>query len=711
MRSYVRSPNTPRPSGASLRGMAVAHMADGGDLSNKLVNSPVGQALRRWMTGAPNPTRTTPDAQPASAPVAPQTMPAAPMPAVAPIEDPTIRPTPPGFQFQDGGGVPGTGKGDKIPAMYEPGEFVVSNDMLRKNPGLRGQLHELRADVLADKGMTPAEADANALRRGGLRARTGYEDQIPTDGYPPAPSTGGYDAQLNPNGADHGATSQAVDGAGPASAGAGASGGVLRAGVSDPRTPATSDVGGVFPGARMVGRGFVEDLGSLRDNKNLTGPVKLGKGLKELGRATIAMPAAIIDDLVGSPIAKGKSDDTTLQDLARGAVNTVGAAVTGNDAPLLPSSSTGSRAPNAVAPKPTTVTPAAPSLRQPAGPLLIGPTESGPASITGDGGPQSEEGRLAQGRYAFTQMKTAGDQMEKDRLTMEEAGRANQDAASAFNERTGQIDDNRTRRWNAEVEMSKTGGDRQERMLRRTLAGQTLRGLDASENQRDALQSQERTSLRTAQAGRDAGLLSAMVQMRGQDMTSATARASGAREQMNKDREFAAGRSDKSFEQNQAGKKAVDDEIDKMFVTPDGKPDAATASQYKQFMTNGMASQAERLKASKNPEEQALGKRLAKMSYADLDPEDRAALNQLWQLRAMVREKDGMLPTTAGYVDSLNPDDFVAGGIDKRTFGGDHIKLRNGSHISVNDLTGRGLGGLTGATSSTFDRTLRRVPQ
>lgn len=70
-----------------------------------------------------------------------------------------------------GGDVPGTGQGDKIPAKYEPGEFVVSNDMLDAQPELRGHLRGLREQVLAEKGMTPAEADAKALSGGkGLRA-------------------------------------------------------------------------------------------------------------------------------------------------------------------------------------------------------------------------------------------------------------------------------------------------------------------------------------------------------------------------------------------------------------------------------------------------------------------------------------------------------------------------------------------------------------
>lgn len=72
-----------------------------------------------------------------------------------------------------GGAVPGTGQGDKVPAKYEPGEFVVSNDMLDAQPELRQHLRGLREAVLADKGMTPEQADAKAMNGGTLRAATG----------------------------------------------------------------------------------------------------------------------------------------------------------------------------------------------------------------------------------------------------------------------------------------------------------------------------------------------------------------------------------------------------------------------------------------------------------------------------------------------------------------------------------------------------------
>lgn len=77
-----------------------------------------------------------------------------------------------------GGHVPGTGQGDKIPAKYEPGEFVVSNDMLDAQPELRGHLSRLRTDVLTAQGKDPAAVDASQMQKAGLRAANGV-DLIP----------------------------------------------------------------------------------------------------------------------------------------------------------------------------------------------------------------------------------------------------------------------------------------------------------------------------------------------------------------------------------------------------------------------------------------------------------------------------------------------------------------------------------------------------
>lgn len=106
--------------------------------------------------------------------------------------------------LQDGGEVPGTGKGDKIPAKYEPGEFVVSNAMLDAQPELRDHLHALRTQVLAAQGRTPQEADAKAVQGGVMRKADGGDDerkrlaQIPTGGYPQAPAAdGSQNSMLN----------------------------------------------------------------------------------------------------------------------------------------------------------------------------------------------------------------------------------------------------------------------------------------------------------------------------------------------------------------------------------------------------------------------------------------------------------------------------------------------------------------------------------
>jgi len=111
----------------------------------------------------------------------------------APPPPPPVNPrvtaeNPAGIQFKHGGGtlrtghggvVPGTGKGDKIAAKYEPGEFVVSNAMLDAKPSLRGELRQLRKTVLAKKGMTPAMADAKAVSGKGLRAKDAWAPENP----------------------------------------------------------------------------------------------------------------------------------------------------------------------------------------------------------------------------------------------------------------------------------------------------------------------------------------------------------------------------------------------------------------------------------------------------------------------------------------------------------------------------------------------------
>lgn len=144
----------------------------------------------------------------AAAPVSAPAQPAKPARTVADI------------RFKDGGSlrtgagghVPGKGEGDKINALYEPGEFVVSNDMLDAAPELRNELSSLRGRVLAAKGMTPEQADAKAVSHTSLRAANGLDPYVnhrapnprmaappPQLGYTPAQPSTALTVDTRPN--------------------------------------------------------------------------------------------------------------------------------------------------------------------------------------------------------------------------------------------------------------------------------------------------------------------------------------------------------------------------------------------------------------------------------------------------------------------------------------------------------------------------------
>jgi hypothetical protein len=164
-----------------------------------------------------------------------------------------------------GGPVPGQGQGDKIPAKYEPGEFVVSNDMLDNAPGLREDLHDLRAQTLADKGMSVDEADAKAVRPKSLRAASGF--MMPDDQIPPH----------NQNGAGP---------AGNIGTGVPAVGGV-------PQSP-TGPVSNFMPATRATLRGSGEDISAAVNSGNY------GAALGHTVRGAATLPVAFADDVLGN---------------------------------------------------------------------------------------------------------------------------------------------------------------------------------------------------------------------------------------------------------------------------------------------------------------------------------------------------------------------------------------------------------------------------
>lgn len=202
LRTAIHAKSFPKPTGA---GIVNLKMKDGGPVPatslRGMYNSAVDTVSRLRTSDAEkraNRSMAAPVATPAPAPVA----------VAAPVQD---IPAPMGSQsvlarreaaagLRNGGPVGGKGQGDKVPAMLEPEEFVVSNDMMDDNPSLRGALHSMRAESLAKKGMTPAEADAKAVHFEGKQGeayeraavRQGGEGNGGPDGY-------GQDVQVRGN--------------------------------------------------------------------------------------------------------------------------------------------------------------------------------------------------------------------------------------------------------------------------------------------------------------------------------------------------------------------------------------------------------------------------------------------------------------------------------------------------------------------------------
>lgn len=185
-----------------------------------------------------------------------------------------------------GGHVPGTGSGDKIPAKYEPGEFVVSNAMLAANPGMREQLHAVREKVLAAQGRTPAQADAkNAGVIAKLSAKSAANQ--PSLGFA---AGGAIDDEEKKRMAAQSAMYVAGAQANAASQPAPAMPPPVATAKPEPAQTASPTV---FPGARAVMSGVGDDVSS---------NIKAGNYAQAAGNVTrgaLAMVPAVADDVVG----------------------------------------------------------------------------------------------------------------------------------------------------------------------------------------------------------------------------------------------------------------------------------------------------------------------------------------------------------------------------------------------------------------------------
>lgn len=519
---------TPAPMGSQVvldRRERIAGLRDGGELPNTGLRGMYNNAVAAVSNFHRSPAEVKVNRSFAPQPAAPVTAPPSPSTAPAGIAagldgggGTTLDRRMAAAGLQDGGDVPGQGTGDKIPAMYEPGEFVVSNDMLDEEPSLRGKLRSLRKDVLADKGMTPEEADAKAASGSTLRASVGgvWDDQ-----------------RLKPNGVPNGQNQNAVAGVQPADQGRYGAGSVNPGGQSGvagvPANGVQSPLKAFLPGTSATLSGSGEDFtSSLRDGRYGDA---VGHGIKQVA----TLPFALADDVLGGA-ARGAYGlmRNPVEDAARTAFS-------------MPPRQVGS------APTPslrTPVTAPAPAPTQPATPTpsLRDPISTGIPGVNRFDAPGQSP--------LFTDRATAP--AYRPAMSENDPGMRGIQARQDANMQNSL----RAQQYNAEVAGAKAINDAQgpkEGFMRAQLR-----------QQREIV---DMTNA-TAQRGQD---LDYGVKLRGNQFAAAGQQ----REQSNWERTFAANRSDKNFEASQAAQKNLTEQIGSMLPPgPDGKPDTNRVAQY-----------------------------------------------------------------------------------------------------------------------------------
>lgn len=173
-----------------------------------------------------------------------------------------------------------------------------------------------------------------------------------------------------------------------------------------------------------------------------------------------------------------------------------------------------------------------------------------------------------------------------------------------------------------------------------------------------------------------------------------TLRATAVRDQANKDREFAAGRTDaaaaqsnKTLEQRRAEAATVQTNLENTFRMVDpatGKdvPDTAKIASYKKAVDVSLTEHIRALEKTGTPAAKAHAERLKKEGYAALDVEDHDFFQSLFNARERVKATAGL--TGGNYNDSDNLFDFQQTGTDEGVLF-DRLSLRNGSSINKND--------------------------
>lgn len=601
-----------------------------------------------------------------------------------------------------GGKVPGTGSGDKIPAKYEPGEFVVSNDMLDAVPSLRGELRSLRTHVLAKKGMTPEEADAKAVH---LEPPTGDANGRPTV-YQGRKTGGEIDDPYNLVGRNQGG--MAADAAmAPNSPGMG---GREPSGMPTPRGQeggAGSVAPAFMPSLRGTQQAISSNIQSNRESGNYAGVV--GNMLGAVPRYA----AAAIDDVVVRPLREiNKLSRPTARVGANVAAGAVGQELPADvqtalaaETPTLRSQTPAATKKPAPAPVSTvldatnSVAPSASTgnvnvTRQPNGVMSFsGGNVTGNPVYFGDGaaslrggaampsGPDVGAAQRKTERDAQTQADIAlGNQMQADREAKEAANFASGQNQQAVEQQISDKVDRERARQRAESSASSITGSGGQRGVQQLAAldaqgleaqrqsGETLRAMQTANAQSKMRAGDNATSLRGAQ-------IAAGASMYGSDVNARTARANAQREGMYKDREFARTVANDLFSQNDTAAKSWMDELGKTYVTKDsdGKQttDQQLVSDHVSATKAYVESEAKDAEARGRPD---LASAIRKQSVSGMQAADKMTIEQGVRMKDIVRKNHGLFGSD--FKESNSPTDYRIVGES-----GGSYKLKNGSTV------------------------------
>lgn len=713
--------------------------------------------------------------------------------------------------LRNGGEVPGEGEGDKIPAMYEPGEFVVSNDMLDAEPELRNNLRSLREDVLADKGMTPEEADAKAVRYGdenlhqhpqsgrgarhadldsgnerrpqvSLRAVDGFDlEPYVNHRAPYGPPAAPPPLSLGNSSAYQFETSPAQNNRPNFTMGGNSTAPAAKPSFTDVQPKEVGvrigyDKEAAY-GERVNPRQAPNGRFGLPENPPLNNSVpKPPVSLEPTAGGVLK------DKVLGSSADWAKTGDALTKERSIPGAKALGTVAKFAAAPVsayqtydnIQKGNYGDAAVNAVdtAAGAALFTPAAPAAGAYLGARGVYEAPGILRNAIGEDGLDKIGGVINQigqktglfgvnddARLAYdaqtrgptpTTQTNAPDVSPTTSPSLRTQGEAfgpNDPSTYLLGARGRDIGNTGATRFDVQgkspLYTDKASMGSSEQMLSRPAMSENdpgMMGIQARQDNRMASLRQQaqydqevaaaneinarykpREGLNRMKARLDneASLRQDSTLRRGQDMdyqgrvltaeqTARLARATGARDQMNKDRDFEASRGDKAFEKRQAAKKAIDDQIDNRFIDPaTNKPNLQKSAEFKTFLENGLADELERLKQSKDPRAKSLA---ANLSYDKMDAEDIAAMHELFQNREVtMKNKGNFMPGSADFVESLRPKDWVATGKNDRTFGGDRVVYAGGSQTSVNDLTGAGLTSMYAKRNANFDRTLRNA--